>query len=186
MKIRKILSALALVACSLSLLSFVSSSDNGPSVIIKKGKISIDKQVVNDTWALTSFTAKLGEADRAAGEYNKVHTYDKKNICLFEGIENGNPTGVVKEFQIHFKVETVTSNTPTGETFTGTFKVDKLVVTKYLTPDEMKKKLTKWSVTDSYIEHSYRMASKGIYIYFQFNDSETMLLKCSIGPDKKK
>jgi hypothetical protein len=32
---------------------------------------------------------------------------------------------------------------------------------------------------------SSRLVSKGLYIYFLFNDAETQLLKISVGPDKR-
>jgi hypothetical protein len=185
MNLRKSISVLLIAACSFSLLSFVSPASSGPAIVVKKGTFSIDKKAVNVDWALSNFKAALGEPDRAGGTYNKVHVYDKKCISVFEGYNNTEPSGIVKEMKIFYKVVDEGEYVPTGDGFTGTIKVDKLLLTKDLTPDVMKTKLKKWKETDSFMDHCFRMSDGRLYIYFQFNESETELVKVSIGPEKK-
>jgi hypothetical protein len=166
-------------------LSFVPAASD-PTVVIKKGVMKINGVNVTADWSLSNFKKALGEPDRTRDGYNKTHTYDKKSIVLFEKMSDKKPSGTVSEAQFYFHVAESNNVTPDGPAFSGTIKVDKLVVSRNLSATTMLAKLKKWEKTDSYIEHSYRMASKGIYIYFQFNDSEDKLVKISVGPDKKK
>lgn len=165
-------------------LSFVPAA-SGPSVVVKKGAMKIDGINVSNDWSLTSFKKALGEPDRVRDGYNKTHTYDTKNIVLFEKVNNKVPSGTVMEAQFHFYVPEQNDVTPKGSTFTGTLVVDKLAITRDLSAATMLAKLKKWEKTDSFLEHSYRMASRGMYIYFQFNSSEDKLDKVSIGQDRK-
>jgi hypothetical protein len=160
------------------------ASPEGIVIKIKKGNVTVQGAKITPGWSLSTFKSALDEPERTRDGYNKTHTYDKFSIVLFEPVRDKKPTGQVTEFQLHFSVPDPNEVTPKGDGFKGTFKVDKLTVTENLTPDEMMKKLKGWKKTDSYIEHSYRMAYKSVYIYFQFNDSETMLIKTSIGINK--
>lgn len=182
---KKILAAALIGLISFAGLSFIPAG-SGPAVVIKKGVMKIDGVNVTADWSLSSFKKALGEPDRTRDGYNKTHTYDSKNVVLFEKVVDKKPSGTVAEVQYHYHVAESNNVTPTGSTFSGTLKVDKLVVTRDLSSKTMLSKLKNWEKTDSYIEHSYRMASKGLYIYFQFNESEDKLEKVSVGPDKKK
>lgn len=172
---------LLLVVTSFGLLNATAQT----TVIIKKGKFKVADASVTPNWKLSDVQAKIGPAERPRDGYNKTHTYDVRGIVLFEKMEDKTPSGKISEVQCYFSVPEPNNVTPKG-TFTGTLKVDKLEVTGSLTATEMLKKLKKWKKTDSYLEHSYRMASKGLYIYFQFNDDETRLVKLSCGPDLRK
>lgn len=147
--------------------------------------MKIDGTNVTADWSLSAFKKALGEPDRSREGYNKTHTYDNKSIVLFEKMTDKKPSGTVSEIQYHFHVSEANNVTPNGSGFSGTIKVDKLEVTRSLDAKTMLAKLKKWEKTDSYIEHSYRMASNGLYIYFQFNSSEDKLEKISVGPDKR-
>jgi hypothetical protein len=168
------------------LTSFSSSSSGSTSIAVKKGKITINGVAILPSWGLDLCKKALGEPDRSRDGYNKTHTYDTKCVVLFEKVSNKVATGTVSEIQAHYSVPSANDVTPKGDGYSGKLTVDKLKVTSSLTATEMKAKLKNWKVTDSYLEHSYRMASSGIYIYFQFNEAETQLVKVSIGPDKKK
>lgn len=166
------------------LLSSFSSSNSGIIVKSKKTSITIDGKKVVPDWSLTMFKGALGEADRDRDGYNKTHTYDKLGIVLFEPMKDKMPSGIISEVQIYFNVPEANNVTPKG-TYNGLLKIDKMTITSALDATTMLAKLKGWKKTDSYIEHSYRMARNGFYIYFQFNDSETGLVKVSIGPDKR-
>lgn len=175
------------LAALIASISFAGSSfapvANAPSVVIKKGRMKIEGINVTADWSITSFKKAIGEPDRVDDGYNKTHTYDTKNIVLFEKVENKIPTGKVSEIQFHFNVSEPNEATPNGSTFTGTLIVDKLKITRDLSATTMLSKLKTWKKTECYLENSYRMSNKGMYIYFHFNNSEDKLEKASIGPD---
>lgn len=173
------------LAIGLTGFSSFSSTDTDTIVTVKKGHLLINGVDITSDWSLAKCKKALGEPDRTRDGYNKTHTYDKKSIVLFEPMEDKKPSGRVSEVQVYFHVAEANNVTPNGDGFSGTAKVDKLKVTIGLGATEMLSTLKKWKKTDSYIENSYRMASKGLYIYFQFNQSETSMVKISIGPDKR-
>ncbi|MFM7024422.1 MAG: hypothetical protein ACKOXB_15750 [Flavobacteriales bacterium] len=164
------------------LFSFAPAS-NTPSIVVKGGKIKMNKKVVTSDWSLAGFEAIIGKAERIRDGYNVTHTYDNMGIVLFE---KKTPTlGTISEVQVYFSAPEANNVTPTG-LYRGSMKVGGLALNASLTAEKMLQKLKKWKKTDSYMDHSYRMTNKGLYIYFQFNDSENTLIKASIGPDKRK
>lgn len=183
---KKTITILSALLVFLSFSSFVSITPENCSVIIKKGKIKVQGVTITPDYELSLFKAALGDADRERDGYNKTHTYDKLSIVLFEPMVDKKPSGKISEFQLHYSVPESNSVTPNGDGFKGTFKVDKLTITKDLSVTKMLAGLKGWKKTDSYMEHSYRMAKGAIYIYFQFNDTETSMVKASIGINKDK
>lgn len=179
---RTIIAFVAAVALFVS--SGFSPNESGNSIIVKKGKFTINNVNVTPAWNLAPILAVLGEDARKRDGYNTTYTYDNKGMVAFEPMKDKKQTGLISEFQTYFSIPEPNNVTP-SKGFVGTIKIDKLVVTAALTPAVMMKKLKGWNKTDSYLSHSYRMASKGLYIYFQFNDDETSLVKISIGPDKR-
>jgi hypothetical protein len=182
--IKKTLLPTLLILC-FGLATAFTAKNAGDSVSIKKGKFTVAGGLITPDWKLTSAKSGLGDAERTRDGYNKTHTYDSRGIVIFEKSVDEKPTGDVSEIQFHFSVPEANDVTPKS-TFLGSLKVDKLTVTQSLSATTMLAKLKGWKKTDSFLEHSYRMASKGIYIYFQFNASETSLVKVSVGPDKRK
>ena len=65
-------------------------------------------------------------------------------------------------------------------------KIEKLNISSKLSWKKVKEKLKAYQLSDTYIEHSYRLAYNGLYIYFEFNKEDSQLLKVSIGKDQKK
>ena len=166
--------------------SFISVSPSEMNVTINKGKFAINKVKMIPVWTLTNCETALGKADRSKDGYNFTHTYDDLAVVLFEPKVNEKPGGTVSEIQFYFNHPSdPPANAPSG-TYKGKMKIGKLNVTGNMTPAQMLKGLKGWKKTDSYSEHNFRMAQKGLYVYFLFNDAETKLIKVSIGPDKSR
>jgi hypothetical protein len=155
-----------------------------PIVKLKKGNVKLNKTIVTKDWKLSGFTNTLGKPERERDGANKTHTYDKYGIVLFEPKnDKKEPSGTISEFQFYFSVPEPNVVTPTG-VYTNNIKIDKLIVNAGLTSEKMKKALKKWTSTESYLEHSFRMQYKLIYVYFQFDQTETKLIKLSVGKVK--
>lgn len=155
------------------------------SISVKKNKLNIAGASVNPDWTIQPVLNKLGTPSKSRDGYNRTHTYDGFGIVLFEAMSDKVASGTMNEFQVYLSPPAEPNNVTPSGTFSGSVKIDKLVCTASLTSNDMLKKLKGWKKTDSYIDHSYRMAKGGLYIYFQFDDSENKLIKISIGPDKK-
>ncbi|MBS1512676.1 MAG: hypothetical protein JST86_17660 [Bacteroidetes bacterium] len=153
------------------------------NVKIKEGKFTINKFAVTPNWSVADGQANLGKAERIRPGYNVTHTYDQLGIVLFERAPDKKASGEISEIQFYTGQPDSTNIRPTG-LFTGKIKIEKLSISNNLTYEALKKGLKKYTEKDSYIEHSHRLSYNGLYIYFQFDATETHLLKVSIGVDK--
>lgn len=151
---------------------------------VNNGKLVLNKKEISKEWKLQIMTDVLGTPEHTRDGYNKTHTYDRYGIVGFEPAPNKVPSGNLSELQVYFSEKEVNDVSPKGF-YAGSFKVGKLKVTKDLTAEQLKKKIKGYTESDSYMPHNFRFAKDGIYIYFQFNDDETMLAKMSIGKDSR-
>jgi hypothetical protein len=169
----------------LLLSSFISVTPSGMDVSIKKGKFIINKVKILPSWSLATCKQALGAPDRSTDGYNITHTYDDLAVVLFEPKMKEQGSGKVSEIQFYFTLPAEPAgNAPKNGLYRGKMKIGGLTVTANMTPSQMRKGLKGWKETDSYSEHNFRMSQKGLYVYFLFNDAETKLIKCSVGPDK--
>jgi hypothetical protein len=156
----------------------------GPEILIKKGKFTINKVKVNESWSVYQVKEVLTGSPRIRTGYNTTHTYDNLGIVVFEAAQSGKGTGVINELQVFFMDIEPNEVTPKNTT-NASVKIEKLKITRDLCKADMLKGLSKWRQTESYLDHSFRMSKGGIYIYFQFSDDEMQLRKISIGRDNK-
>ena len=167
-----------------SALLFAQKSAEKISVVIQSGKFIINKAIVTDGWRKDVVSVALGPAERRRAGYNTTHTYDRSGIVLFEKNEDKLPSGILSEIQLYFAAPDTNSVSPKG-LYTGKLQIEGLKVSSNLAWTEVKEKLKDYALTDSYMEHNYRLSYKGLYIYFLFDADETTLRKISIGKDKK-
>jgi len=153
------------------------------TAIIKGGKFTIDKAIVTDGWRQDAVSMALGINDRRRAGFNTTHSYDDYGIVLFETSKDNVGTGVLSEIQFFISTGDTNAVTPKGF-FSGKLQIEKLKISPNLSWKTVKEKLKDFKQTESYMEHNYRLAYKGLYIYFQFDADETTLRKISIGKDK--
>ena len=154
-------------------------------VTIKDGEVNLGKKNnVADDWNVQDGVTYLGSDARVRDGFNKTHTYDNKGVVLFESMVEKVPSGKISELQVHFSIPEPNNVTPkTG--FTGTLKVETLTITSSTSFETLLSKLEGYAETESYMEHSHRLAKDGLYIYFLYDTTDTQLLKVSIGQDKR-
>ncbi len=152
-------------------------------VSIKSGEVNFGKKNnVADDWNVQDGLDYLGSGARARDGYNKTYTYDSMGVVLFENMVEKKPSGKISEIQIHFSIPEQNNVTP-KESFTGKLAIENLRVTSSTSLETLKDKLKGYTETDSYIEHSHRLARDGVYFYFQFDKTDTRLVKVSFGKD---
>lgn len=154
-----------------------------PAVNVSGGKVTVAGVEVNSYWNLKPVLDKLGSDYRLLDGYNRVYTFDAYGLTLFEKKIDEAASNELTEIQLYF-APAETKTCPLNM-YNGQGSVEKLRLASNLTSAGVLRKLKKYKNTESYTEHNYRLASKGIYIYFQFNDAENKLLKVSIGPDRR-
>jgi len=170
-----------------ALQSLIAQKDPGDvNVTVKNGEISLGKNKnIADDWNVQDGLSYLGEGARVRGGFNKTRTYDNMGVVIFEGMVDSMPTGKISEMQIHFSIPEPNNVTPkTG--FTGTLEIEKLTINSSTSFETLKNKLEGYKETESYLEHSHRLAKDGLYIYFQYDKTDNQLIKVSFGQDKRK
>jgi len=155
-------------------------------VIVKAGQFTMQKINITNGWKFAPVGKALGTInDRKRPGFNTTHTYDDFGIVLFEKNKSDKVgTGILSEVQFYFAPMDTTTVSPKG-LFTGKMQIEKLKISSSLTWADVKESLKDFELTDSYMEHNFRLAYKGLYFYFLFNDEETTLRKISIGKDMR-
>jgi hypothetical protein len=171
-----------LAFCLLAVVAMAQPAAGSLKTTIKAGKFMINKAVLAPGWKVAPVVKFLGES-RIRNGVNKTHSYDDLGVVLFEKVADGGASGNISEFQFYISAGETNAVSPSA-LYTGKLVIDGLTITRDLTAEEMQEKLSMYKKTDSYMDHNFRMAYKGIYIYFQFDEDETRLVKVSVGPDK--
>jgi hypothetical protein len=156
-------------------------------ITVNGGKLVINGVKINGsdaTWNIAPVKDALGTARERMG-YNKTLTYDDLGIALFEKKNGEEASGNLLEVQIYYPGHEINNVSPTGN-YKGALKLGKLnmPVSGEVTIAQLKKKMKGWKETNSYMDHNFRFEKKGIYIYVQFDATDSKVLKVSIGPDR--
>lgn len=168
-----------------TIISLAQTAPEKIEVTIKEGQFLINKTEVSAGWRLDAVNMDLGINDRQRPGLNITHTYDDYGIVLFEKNYNKVASGILAELQFYIAAGDTNAVSPKGF-FAGKMKIEKLNISSKLSWKKVKEKLKAYQLSDTYIEHSYRLAYNGLYIYFEFNKEDSQLLKVSIGKDQKK
>ena len=173
---------LSLIAYSISFAQYPSSK---MVVLVKGGKVKLNKKDVSKEWKLSTFTASLDTNSRKKeGTNNKIHSYDDLGIVLFETAIAKVSTGLVGEFQI-FLDQTEASKSNPKEFYEGKLTIEKMDFTRNTTIEEIRTKLKDYKETESDEKDKYRFSKEGIYIFFLYNKIKK-LSKVTFGKDKLK
>jgi hypothetical protein len=169
----------------LSMASFAQYPSSKMVVLVKGGKVKLNKKDVSKEWKLSTFTASIDTICRKKeGGTNKIHTYDNFGMVLFETAVAKVPTGLVGEFQL-FLDETEASKSNPKEFYEGKLTIEKMDFTRNTSIDEIRTKLKDYKEIESDENDKYRFSKDGIYIYFLYNKLKK-LSKVTFGKDKSK
>jgi hypothetical protein len=182
----KKITSLTLILLSCCYLAMAQSENI--SVKLEKGKFSINKAVITPAWDLSPAVKTLGNTDRLRNGFNITHTYDDLGIVLFEPKNTEKePTGILSEFQAYFSAPTETSAVMPSGLFEGTITVENIRLSRNTAIADLRQKLLalKYAESDSYSPHNFRFNKDAVYFYVLFDETETRLVKFSIGKDTR-
>jgi hypothetical protein len=152
---------------------------------IKAGIFSINKIQVNKDWKIALVKTGFHSSGRERKAVNLTHSYDDLGMVFFEKIEDSVPTGIINEVQFYFQTP-ADSKVASTSVYMGVLMIENQKISSDLSWEKLKSKLNTYAQTDSYMPHHFRLAYKGLYIYFQYDEDELQLQKVSVGPDKQK
>jgi hypothetical protein len=153
-------------------------------VLVKGGKVKLNKKDVSKEWKLETFTNVLDTFSRKKAGANKVYSYDNLGIVLFEPAPQKVPSGLVAEFQLYLDGVEASSIVP-KEFYEGKLTIEKTDITRNTTIEDLRKKLVDYKETESDENDKYRFSKEDIYIYFLYNRSKK-LSKVTFGKNKIK
>ncbi len=165
----------------ISITSFAQYPSSKMVVLVKGGKVKLNKKDVSKEWKLSTFTNVIDTFSRKKEGTNRVHTYDPIGMVLFEPRVSG---GIVSEFQLYLDGVEANKIVP-KEFYEGKLTIEKTDITRNTTIDEIRKKLIDYKETESDENDKYRFSKDGVYIYFLYN-SNKKLSKVTFGKDKVK
>jgi len=167
------LTAIVLVA---SILAFTPPKSKN-SIKVSKGELLISKVKFDFPWQVKTFQKALGKADRVDPGGNDIHTYDATGIILYE--KSG--SGRVTDFNIYFEKDPDENyNFLPKEFFKGSFEIEGFKVDKNTSLEKLKKALPDYKFVKSIIG-AWRGEYKGLYIYVQYDKSESKIYWVSVG-----
>lgn len=149
-------------------------------ILIKEGKVTINKKAVSKDWQLEAFKKCINEEPRETNGSKNIYTYDALGIVVFE--KKAEAEGEVSEFQIYTD-EAGGGKVAPQDFYEGKLRVEKLVINSKTTIEDIRTNLNEYTERETESDDSYRFAKAGVYIYFQFN-TRNELVKTSIGKDK--
>jgi hypothetical protein len=162
--------------------SFAQYPSSKMLVLVKAGKVKLNKKDVSKEWKLNTFTTSLDTFSRKKEGTNKVHTYDNLGMVLFEPAPQKVASGLVSEFQLYLD-EVEAGKIVPKQFYEGKLIIEKMDFTRNTTIEDIRKKLTDYKETESDENDKYRFSKDGIYIYFLYNKGKK-LSKVTFGKDK--
>lgn len=163
----------------IALSSFSQYPSSKMVVLVKAGKVKLNKKDVSKEWKLVTFTNVIDTFSRKKEGTNRIHSYDNIGMVLFEPKV---PGSIVSEFQLYLDGVEASKIVP-KEFYEGKLTIEKTDITRNTTIEEIRKKLADYKETDSDEKDKYRFSKDGIYIYFLYN-SYKKLSKVTFGKDK--
>jgi hypothetical protein len=161
--------------------SFAQYPSSKMVVLVKGGKVKLNKKDVSKEWKLSTFTNAIDTFSRKKEGVNRIHSYDPIGMVLFEPKI---PGGIVSEFQLYLDGVESSKIVP-KEFYEGKLTIEKTDINRNTPIDEIRKKLADYKETESDENDKYRFSKDGIYIYFLYNASKK-LSKVTFGKDKLK
>jgi hypothetical protein len=177
---RKILLC-TLLFSMIAMASFAQYPSSKMIVLVKGGKVKLNKKDVSKEWKLSTFTNVIDTFSRKKEGANRIYTYDPIGMVLFE--PKASP-GIVSEFQLFLDGVEANKIVP-KEFFEGKLTIEKTDITRNTTIEDIRKKLADYKEMESDENDKYRFSKDGIYIYFLYNSSKK-LSKVTFGKDKVK
>ena len=160
------------------------SNSDKLSISLNSGRLLFNKTELSKTWEIEPVFSFFGTKGRTREGYNITHSYDDQGIAFFEKSKDKIPTGEITEFQVFLSTGEKNEVTPSG-LYSGKLEIEHNIITMYISLVELRKKLKDHTESKSYMEHSYRFARNGIYMYVQYDVDDARIQKISFGKDTR-
>lgn len=135
----------------------------GTKFTISNGALNVNGTKFNQPWKINPFLTALGSKYVTKNLFHKVYTFDEIGVHVYEYPKNKE----ANEIQVSFvkqKMKFAPKNS-----FQGSFKIEKMTITRKTTIQKVQKSLPTYNFTKSSSGNSYRGEYKGVYIYLNYS-----------------
>jgi hypothetical protein len=160
---------------------FAQNNSSKLSVVLKAGKITVNKKNITKDWTIASVIKILDSAtEKIPGNYIK-HVFDNLGIVLFERTENKAATGDLSELQLFMDQTDETAYTP-KDLYEGKLNIEEVNIDRKTPIEVVRTALKDYREKEMSEDDIYRFSKDGVYILLKYD--RQMLQKVSFGKDK--
>jgi hypothetical protein len=140
-----------------------SEAPNAPKFAISNGALNVNGTKFNQPWKINPFLTALGGKYVTKNLFHKVYTFDAMGVHVYEYQKKEE----ANEIQLSFIRQKM--NFAPKYNFSGSFKIEKMTITRKTTIEKIRKSLPTYNFTKSNTGNSYRGEYKGVYIYLNYS-----------------
>jgi len=134
----------------------------GPRFSITNGALDVNGTMFNKPWKINPFLTAVGGKYSTKHLFHKVYTFNDVGIHVYE-YQQGS---IANEVQLSFVKQKM--NFAPKLNFNGSFKIEKMVITRKTDISKVQKSLPNYNFVSSGA-NSYRGEYKGVYIYLNYS-----------------
>jgi hypothetical protein len=136
---------------------------SAPKFAISNGALNVNGTKFNQPWKINPFLTALGGKYVTKNLFHKVYTFDAIGVHVYEYQKKEE----ANEIQLSFTRQKM--NFAPKNNFSGSFKIEKMTITRKTTIEKIQKSLPTYNFTKSHSGNSYRGEYKGVYIYLNYS-----------------
>lgn len=139
----------------------------GTRIAIANGNLNVNGTSFAKPWKINPFLTAMGGKYSVKHLFHKVYTFDDLGVHIYEYPKNEQ----ANEIQVSFVKQKMKFAPKTG--FQGSFKLEKMVITRKTPIDKVIKSLPGYKFTRNGVNtNSYRGEYKGVYVYLNYSDDK--------------
>jgi|GEM_PF-1715743 len=165
--------------------SLLAQNEAAMKIEIENGTLKVAGRFVTPHWKTRVVTGSLTGTPRVELKSNKLYTFDRYGLVVFEKPVNGEGSGDITELQVFFSTPGAgdTDGIKPADPFPGTFTIEGLTINAGTDLATLKTKLAGYAAGEGYKAHMYKFSKNNLYLYFLFDETDKKLIRLSIGKD---
>jgi hypothetical protein len=136
----------------------------GTRFIISNGGLNVNGTNFHQPWKINPFLTAVGGKYITKNLFHTVYTFDELGVHVYEYPKREEANEVQVSF-VKQKMKFAPKNN-----FQGSFKLEKMVITRKTPIEKVMKTLPSYKFTKSTSTNSYRGEYKGVYVYLNYSD----------------
>jgi len=171
---------LVFLSASVSLLA---QNEASLKIEVQNGTLKFDGKAVTPHWKTRVVTGSLTGTPRVELKSNKLYTFDRYGLVVFEKPLNGEGSGDINELQVFFSTPGDTDGIKPARPYPGIFTIEGCTVTGSTDLATLRSKLAGYTEGEGYKANMYKFSKNNFYLYLFFDEEDKKLIRLSMGKD---